>query len=301
MPLGTQKTQFTSLFDNQVLARLERWRLNPHRRMTNRSRGEHHSAKGGTSTEFADFRNYVEGDDVRYVDWNLFARLQRPYLKLYRFEEEMHIVIIIDGSSSMEFEGKFRLAKQLAGAFSLMGLMNQERVSLFCIRESGEHPIQSPVVRGRASIRRLFHFIEELRTGGDAPFDQTIQSVLRLHRGRGIAILLSDFLTFGNIEKPLNMLFSAGLEIFGLQILSPIELQPELTGDLRLVDSEDQSVLDISSAGQLLGIYHEHLAGMQEALASMCRKRNGRFLRLNAADPLETILFDTLCRKGWIQ
>ena len=301
MSSGTQVARFTELFDNQVLARLERWRLNPHRRLTNRSRGEHYSAKGGTSTEFADYRNYVEGDDVRYVDWNLFSRLRRTYPKLSRHEEETHVVLILDGSASMSFEGKFDLARKLAGAFGLMGLMNQERVSVSCVREEGERPLQSPVVRGRASLRRLFSFLEELRTGGAAPFEETIQAVLRQHRGRGIAILLSDFLTFGNIEKPLNLLYSAGLEIFGLQILSPVELQPELTGDLRLVDSENQTVLDVPSIGQLLGIYQQHLEQMQEGLSSMCRKRNGRFLRVNSADPLETILFDTLCRKGWIQ
>lgn len=301
MALGTEKSRFTKLFDNQVLARLERWRLNPHRRLTNRSRGEHHSAKGGTSTEFADYRNYVEGDDVRYVDWNLFARLQRPFLKLYRHEEEMHVVLILDGSTSMEFEEKFTRAKQLTGAFALMGLMNQERVSIYCVKQEGERPIQSPVVRGKGSARRLFQFIEELETGGDAPFEKTIQAVLRQHRGRGIVILLSDFLTFGNIETPLNMLYSAGLEIFGIQILSPVELQPELTGDLRLVDSEDFSVVDVSGVGQLLGIYHEHLERMNESLGSICRKRNGRFLRVSSTEPLEGVLFDTLCRKGWIQ
>lgn len=300
MNLETRSGRFTRLFDNQVLSRLERWRLNPHRRMTNRSRGEHHSAKGGTSTEFADYRNYVEGDDVRYVDWNLFARLQRPFLKLYRHEEEMHVVLIIDGSASMNFEGKFSLAQQLAGAFSLMGLMNQERVSLYCVKEQGERPLQSPVVRGKSSARRLFQFIEELETGGEAPFEKTIQVVLRQHRGRGIVILLSDFLTFGNLESPFNMLYSAGLEIFGIQILSPLELQPELTGDLRLVDCEDRAVIDVSGVGQLLGLYQEHLERMHDTLASMCRKRNGRFLRISSVDPLEQLLFDTLCRKGWI-
>lgn len=300
MNLETSTRRFTQLFDNHILSRLERRRLNPHRRMTNRSRGEHHSFKGGTSTEFADYRAYVEGDDVRYVDWNLFARLQRPYLKLYRHEEEMHVVIILDGSTSMEFEGKFALARQFAGAFSLMGLMNQERVSIYCVRKQDERPVKSPIVRGKSSVRRLFRFIEELQTGGEAPFDKTIETVLSQHRGRGIVILLSDFLTFGNIETPLNLLYSAGLEIFGIQILSPMEIQPELTGDLRLVDCEDQTVLDVSGVGELLGIYREHLEGMHERLAGMCRKRNGRFLRVNAAEPLEQLLFDTLCRKGWI-
>src|SRR5215204_476465 len=97
----------TSLFDNQTLSRLERLRIRPRQRRPNRSRGEHLHGKGGTSTEFTDYRDYVAGDDVRFVDWNTFARLNRPYLKLYKHEEEMHVVVIIDASSSMQFDGKF--------------------------------------------------------------------------------------------------------------------------------------------------------------------------------------------------
>src|SRR6476660_10141320 len=123
MELIPSQAQFTTLLDNETLARLERMRLAPRRRLTNRSRVEHHAAKGGTSTEFADYRDYVPGDDVRYVDWNIFARLERPYVKLYRHEEEMHVVTIVDASTSMQFDGKFEPAKQLAAAFGLLGLM----------------------------------------------------------------------------------------------------------------------------------------------------------------------------------
>ncbi|MFM7831373.1 MAG: DUF58 domain-containing protein, partial [Planctomycetaceae bacterium] len=84
---GTQAA-FTSLFDNSVLHQIERMRLRPQRRLTNRARGEHLSGKGGSSTDFADFRDYAAGDDLRYVDWNIFARLQRPYIKQFQHEEE---------------------------------------------------------------------------------------------------------------------------------------------------------------------------------------------------------------------
>ena len=106
--------QFTSLLENSTLARVERMRLTPLRRLTNRSRGEHLAGKGGTSTEFNDYRDYVAGDDMRYVDWNIFSRLNRPYLKLYRHEEEMHVVVLLDASSSMLFGSKFERARQLA-------------------------------------------------------------------------------------------------------------------------------------------------------------------------------------------
>ena len=134
MELTSSKSQYTSLFENDILSRLERLRVNPRRRRTNRSRGEHLSGKGGTSTEFSDYRDYVEGDDVRNVDWNIFARINRPYVKIYQHEEEMHVVILIDASSSMMFEGKLDRAKQLAAAFGVMGRVVPVRrnARLFC-------------------------------------------------------------------------------------------------------------------------------------------------------------------------
>lgn len=298
--------QFTSLFDNGVLSRLERLRLNPMRRLTNRSRGEHLAGKGGTSTEFCDYRDYVPGDDVRYIDWNIFSRLNRPYLKLYQHEEEMQVVILVDGSGSMQFENKFERARQLAGAFGLFGLMNLERVSAYVCRDADESLRLLPPCTGRASRKRLFDFLETCgddasNTAGDFPIEKAVDAVLHRHRGRGVVVLLSDFLTMGDLESPFNRLYSAGLEIFGIQILSPLEINPDVTGDLRFVDSETAQTLDISSAADLLGIYHEHRLGLQQQLETTCRQRGGRFLSINSSDSLEWVLFDLLRRKGWVR
>jgi len=301
MEILSSQAQFTTLLANDVLSRLEKMRLCPRRRQTNRSRGEHHASKGGTSTEFADYRDYVAGDDVRYVDWNIFARLERPYVKLYRHEEEMHVVSIVDASSSMQFEGKFERAKQLAAAFGLMGLMNVERVSSFVCNHVGSEPVFLPPCSGRVSRRRLFEFLENIEGGGDFPIEQAVEAVLRRHRGRGIAVILSDFLTFGDLERPLNMLYSAGLEVFAIQVLAPGEINPELTGDVRLVDCETGRTVDVTSAGDLLGIYEEHRAALEEELALLCRQRSGRFLSISSRDPLEWVLFDLLRRKGWVR
>ncbi len=294
-------SHFTSLLENNVLSRLEKMRLSPRRRLTNRSRGEHHASKGGTSTEFVDYRDYVPGDDVRYVDWNIFARLERPYVKLYRHEEEMHVVCIIDASSSMQVDGKFERARQLAAAFGLMGLMNVERVSAFACNHVGKEPVFLPPCTGRVSRRRLFDFLENIEGGGDFPINESVEAVLRRHRGRGIAIVLSDFLTFGDLERPLNMLFSAGLEVFAVQILAPGEIHPEITGDVRLIDCESGHSIDVSSAGDLLGIYEEHRAALEEELGILCRQRSGRFLSISSRDPLDWVLFDLLRRKGWVR
>lgn len=293
--------QLTTLFDNATLSRIERMRLKPQRRLTNRARGEHLSGKGGSSTDFADYRNYVAGDDLRYVDWNIFARLRRPYIKQFQHEEEMHVVLVIDASTSMLFEDKFLRARQAAAAFGIMGLLNVERVSAYALHAREGQPWMLPPGTGRTRIRQLLTFLEQLEGGGSIPIERSIETMLRFHRGRGVVVICSDFLTFGDLQRPFNLLFSAGLEVWGLQILAESEINPNVQGDLRFVDSETQDTLDITNASELLNVYHEQRQWFEERLHSMCRSRQGRFATCSSATPLNSVLFDQLCRQGWIQ
>lgn len=294
-------SQLTPLFPNSTLNRIERMRLKPLRRLTNRSRGEHLSGKGGSSTDFADYRDYASGDDLRYVDWNIFARLHRPYIKQFLHEEEMHVVVMVDASSSMLFDDKLLKARQLAAAFGIMGLLNSERVSVYAIHQQQGQPWMLPPGTGRQRIRQLLQFLEKVEGGGNVPVEVAIDGLLRFHRGRGIAILLSDFLTFADLTRSMNLLFSSGLEIWGLQILSDSEINPNLEGDLRFVDSETGETLDITNAGELLSLYQDHRVWHEQTLHQQCRSRSGRFASVNSSTPLESILFDTLSRQGWVQ
>ena len=224
------KSQLTRLFDNSFLHRVERMRLSPRRRLTNRSRGEHLAGKGGSSTDFADYRDYVAGDDVRYVDWNIFARLQKPYIKQFLHEEELHVVLLVDASSSMLFDDKLLRAKQLAASFGIMGLLNNERVSVFVGHQQDDQPSMLPPGTGRQKIQKLLTFLEGIEGGGAVPIEDAIDTMLRFHRGRGIVAILSDFLTFSDLSRSLNMLFSSGLEIWGLQILGESEVRSGCAG-----------------------------------------------------------------------
>lgn len=301
MDLAPAKPRLTSLLDNDLLARVERLSIHSTQRFTNRGRGEHLSRKGGSSNEFADYRNYTEGDDVRFIDWNVFSRHRRPYLKLYRHEEEMHVVLLIDASTSMAFADKLTRAKQVAAAMGVMGLFNTERVSVYAFNHDDAPPLQHKPGTGRGRMRELLGFVESIEGGGAAPLEVGIESVLRRHRGRGIVVLLSDFLTFGDLPRAFNLLYSSGLEILALQILSPGEIDPELTGDVRLVDAESQATLDITSAGDLIRIYHEYRRAFQQKLESHCTQRGGRFLSISSADPIAFVLLDLFRRKGWVR
>jgi uncharacterized protein (DUF58 family) len=161
--------QITSLLTNQELDRLARLRLNATRRFTNRARGEHLAAKGGTSTEFCDFRDYSPGDDARFVDWNIFARINRPYLKQFHMEEEMHLVLLVDASTSMDFEGKLEMAKRFAAAFGVLGLRGSEKVSVY-VAGTGSGATLRPTT-GRAAARKVFAFLESIEGGGSQPID----------------------------------------------------------------------------------------------------------------------------------
>lgn len=291
----------TSLLSNDLLAAVERLRLNCSRRFTNRGVGEHLAGKNGASIEYADYRDYAEGDDVRFVDWNIFARLRRPYMKVYHHEEELHVALLVDASASMGYEGKLQRARQLAAAFGVMGLLGGEHVSCGVFNSADGDVARLTPGRGRASMQRLFRFLENIEPGGDMCVETGIERFLERHRGRGVAVVLSDFLTFGDIGRGLNRLAGSGLEVFGIQILAPSEIQPELNDDARLVDAETGQTLDVTSAGELLQLYEEYRLAFEAHLATLCRRHAGRFVRLGTEDDLRWVLFDLMRRKGWVR
>ena len=300
----TTPAALSSLLPNDVLGRLERVRLRPVRRLTNPSRGEHLAGKGGSSTEFADYRDYAPGDDVRYVDWNIFSRLNKPYMKLYRHEEELHVCLILDASASMRYGSgttKLTRAAQIAAAFGVCALTGVERVSAHVCRAAGTDPVRMPPSTGRKSLPRLLKFLEAVEPGGDYPVEAAVGDVLKRHRGRGIAVVASDFLTFGDVSGLFGRLQAAGLEPWAVQVLSPEELDPDLAGDVRLVDCENGAGLDVTRAGDLLGMYREHRLALEDELAVQCRQRGGRFLPVSTDEPLKDLLFGTLRRRGWLR
>ena len=295
------KPQFTTLLANRTLGRLERMRILSARRFTSKRRGEHLSGRGGSSIEFSDYRDYTPGDDTRFVDWNIFARLHRPYLKLFHQEEEMHLVLVVDASASMRFESKLRRALEAAAAFGVMGIMTGEPVSAWVLHGLEEDPVCLGPVRGRGSLRKMFHFLEGVEAGGDCPLETGIEALVKHHRGRGVAVVLSDFLTTGDLGRAVGALSHAGLETFGLQILGPAEIDPRVSDAVRFLDCETGDGLDITASPRLLEFYQSYRAGHARNIATLLKQRSGRFLSLSAADDLDEVLFEVLPRKGWVR
>lgn len=150
-------------------------------------------------------------------------------------------------------------------------------------------------------MKKIFRFLEELKAGGEGSTEQAIEDILTHHRGRGSCIILSDFLSEGNLKAAFNRLTGSGLEIMGLQIMSNIELDPELNGDVRLLDSEIENTLDVSSVNDLLEIYHEYRITHQQHIENLCRQRGGKFASICSETALQDIVFQQLLRKGWIK
>src|SRR5271169_6394699 len=162
------------LLDSQFLARLEQLELVSRKIFLGRMKGERRSKRKGQSVEFADYKNYVVGDDLRHLDWNLYARLDRLFIRLFMEEEDLHFYVLIDNSLSMDFgtPTKLHYARQIAAALAFVGLVNLDRVVVEAFNERLTQTM--PAVRGRRSLWRLLDFLKKLEPAGPSDLKQAL-------------------------------------------------------------------------------------------------------------------------------
>jgi uncharacterized protein (DUF58 family) len=291
----------TSLMAPEVLARAERLTLLTRRRLTAHGAGGHRSSRSGRSLEFKDHRPYARGDDVRLLDWSLLARTRRPWLRVYHDEEEQHVVLLVDASASMDFENKLLRARQLAAMLGAMVLRAGDRVSAHAFG-GGAAARGTPSLRGRAGLSPLLAFLEQVAAAaGQDTLERAITALVPRLSGRGALVLLSDFLTQGDLARAANLAAGAGFEPIGLQLLGPSELRPQLDEDARLVDAETGDFLDVAAGDDLLARYAALLRAQQVALTAMCGGRGGRFVRLDAEQEPLALLYGALRRSGVVR
>src|SRR5687768_15682620 len=185
-------TAATPLLSPALLAQLEKLELVTRRIFRGRMKGERRSKRKGQSVEFADFRNYVPGDDLRFIDWNTYARLDRLFLKMFLEEEDLHFFALIDASESMEFgePSKLHYAKQLAAALGFIGLVRADRVKIETLGQPAKQP--GPVLRGRASLWRMMQYLEGIQPGEKGSLVQGVKNFCLRNSGKGIVVLISD-------------------------------------------------------------------------------------------------------------
>jgi uncharacterized protein (DUF58 family) len=289
------------LLDPQFLSRLEQLELVSRKIFVGKMKGERLSKRKGQSVEFADYKNYVVGDDLRFLDWNLFARLDKLFIRLFLEEEDLHVYFLLDNSLSMDFgtPTKLRYAKQLAAALGFVGLVNSDRV---VVEAFNDRLTQSmPPLRGRRSLWRMLNFLDKVEPAGPSDMAKALRSFSLKSSGKGIVVILSDFMDKGGYEEALRYLVARQMDVYAIQILSHEEIEPDVTGDLKLVDIEDDDVAEITVSRALLDRYKKNLAAYRAALYEFCTRRGVTCLFTSNRVPFETLVLTYLRQRGLVR
>jgi uncharacterized protein (DUF58 family) len=289
------------LLDPGFLARLEQLELVSRKIFLGRLKGERRSKRKGQSVEFADYRNYVVGDDLRFLDWNLYARLDKLFLRLFMEEEDLHVWVLVDQSLSMDFgtPTKLHYARQVAAALGFIGLVNLDRVVVGVFNDRLAQT--SPPLRGRRSLWRLLDFLGKIEAAGPSDLARAMKDFTVRSSGKGVVVLLSDFMDKGGYEQGLRYLVARQLDVYAIQVLSQEEIEPPVTGDLRLVDAEDADVAEITANGPLLKRYRENLAAYRAALYQFCTRRGVVCLSTSNQVPFDRLVLTYLRQRGLVR
>lgn len=283
------------------LRNLDTLALHARKAFSGSSKGEKRSTKRGASVEFADFRAYNSGDDIRRIDWNAYGRFEKLYLKMFLEEEDLDITLLIDSSLSMGFgqPGKLRAATQLAGALGYIGLINFDRVSAATFDETLRN--QFPPSRGKAAAGQLFQFLDKQQAAGTADFAQATRRMALQTRRSGICVVISDFLFPDSYETGLKTLAARGFEVTVIQLLSPEELRPTLTGDLKLVDAETGAAKEVSVTASLLRAYQKNLDNHTTTLRAFARRYGMNYQLVGTDVPVEQVVGRLLRASGVVK
>jgi uncharacterized protein (DUF58 family) len=281
-------------FSNALLLQLERLDFISKRTYVGRVKGERKSPRRGSSVEFADYRPYEIGDDLRYVDWNAFGRLNRLYLKVFVDEEDLCVHLILDASASMDFgtPRKFQYAVRLAGALAFIGFVNLERIGVAVFRDrvsEGWLP-----TRGRNQFLPLEEFLAGLVPGGPTAFNESLKQYAFRAKDSGVAIVMSDFLDPAGYESGLRALMERRFDIHVIHLLSRDELHPSFGGDLELVDAESGEVREVSVDAETLRAYERQLGTFLAGVEGFCRSNELNYVRVSTDVALEDLLLRRL-------
>ncbi len=292
------------LLDSRLMSKLDQLDVMSRKIFAGKLQGERRSKKRGISVEFADYRHYTHGDDLRFVDWNVYARLDKLFLKLFLEEEDLSLIIAVDNSASMDWgnPNKFVFAQRLAMALGYIGLVNHNRVSLFAFNAAETRPLTS--LRGRRRTREMGSWLLDLAPGGGSAFPDAMRTIALSRQGKGVMVILSDFLFKEGYEKGLRYLAGGGYDTFCIQMLSPEEIDPGkqgMSGDLRLTDLEDEDTAEVTVSAALLKRYQENLTAYCGRLRDFCVRRGIMHVTIDTSVDLDVLLLDYLRKRGLLK
>jgi len=297
----TQHSSTSSILEPVFLNKLERLAILAKNVKPGVSKGERKSLRKGSSVDFADYRDYVQGDDLRHVDWNIYGRLESLYIKLFEEREDLTLHLLIDASESMKFgtPQKIHMAQQLAAALGYIALSGHERVAIEAFSDDSVQRITP--CRGRGSVRKLFSFIESITAQGGTELEKSGKQYLARNRSRGVVVLLTDFFDEVGFEGIVQRLALSQSEVHVLHILSPEELDPTLAGDLKLIDSETKAFAEISMSGPLMKEYKKNVDGFMSSVRSFCVARGVGYVPIPSNSSIDTTVLQLLRRGGMVQ
>ena len=286
-----------TVFDEGFLRQLERLLLLLKSPVRGGLKGGRRSVKRGQSVEFADYRDYAMGDDLRQLDWNVYARLERLFVKLFIEEEDVTITLLLDASASMASgrPEKLLFAKRAAAALGYIGLASEDRIAVSAL--GGRSSRRQTPLRGSGRVFRLLSNLSAIQPAS-GPTDLVAaarHAAAQLH-GRGVIVLMSDLLDPA-ADRVIRELAATRSELIVLHILSPDELDPLLEGDLRLVDSETGEGVDVTADLATIDAYRTRLAEWKQGFADLAARRRASYVDLASDVPLNDLIFAELRRR----
>ncbi len=270
---GTAARDGSVVFGETFLRKLERLSVVAKRVMSTRAQGERHTRRAGSGIEFTDHRSYVPGDDLRRLDWNLYGRMERLLVRMFDEDEDLPVYLLVDASASMAAgaPSKFRLAAQTAAALAYVAWSNLDRVALYPVTQALGGGIGP--VRGKAQIHPVLSLLGALRPEGRTDLRAATTQFLARHRRRGVTVILSDFYDPVGYEEAIDRLRYSRFEPVVVQIHAPEEAEPELRGDLVLVDMETGAERELTVTPAVRDDYRRRFDARLATTARFCRQR----------------------------
>ncbi len=285
----------------EFLTQLEHFRIQCRKPFRGIFRGERRSQNRGTGLEFADYRLYRHGDDLRYLDWNAYARLEKLFIKLFQADEELPVSILIDTSQSMAYGEPTKLdyAKQLAEALGYIALANSDRVTLYTVADRLSPTIQS--LYGKSQYSRLQKALATIDAGGTTQLTTCLKQLATFQPQASVVIILSDYLDSEGYIDGINSLTGRGYVLTMIHIQSPEEIEPPPTGDWRLEDAETGETKEISINEETIAQYHNRHKEFCENIQRFCTERGISYDRISTDVSIESVILENLQHAGFIQ
>ncbi len=261
--------------------------------------GNHQSKSYGSSCEFADYRDYIPGDDISKIDWNAYARFEKLYLKLYLDERQVHTRIYIDASRSMDYgQGKkAECALKIAATLAYLSICQMDRVSIYYIKENKVHEVITNIV-GKEAYYASIGKLNEIEFSDDCFISSSILPT-KVGYGDGMSIIISDFLTENNYEEAIDYLVDKKRDLFCFQVLAKDEIKPNIRGKVHFYDSEDASVEYRKNIKKDIVIaYNKALEYTVNRIKNYCTSRNSNYSLVQSDTSMSELFLKTLPEMG---